>query len=824
MPAITSAGSGAWNSVTANSPWPSGTIPVSGDTVTIAATHAVTIPDGYAAVCGNSPAAAGVVLQVNGTLTVGGGASGSLQVKGGVAVAPAQALTLNAGSTLFIDGDGNHGQRYLLDCGYRGQFLCNGTAGAHVTVKGGTAATVAGGATPAGLTSGTSSPKTVCAFTDFSYFGTSSAVADGPNFTLNLNYGGSAADWQILLTDCKFDNCGIVQAGSPNPCDGSRFELTRCSWTNSLGPRALEYARDASTTGGTYFLQGCSFDATARFNLTTNLSVTGCYFGGSIVSLGTARWAAFSGNFTRSTLSGSDWYNSLGDFVGNYVFGDTVITNAHGVSFGQGDYDHVCDANVFEAPLADQAGDIVMAAGTLGAGTRRNLTVTRNLVLPNAAGVVFGKLVSFLGDRFTVGIEHNTITSTDARTNLECGLAEYGEGYAGRAGMFSSIRSNIAWTPAGKNPGAFLYRGSGGGTTADSTTDAVAPANASNNAGNNLIATTGGITTAVPKAGYLDGVTAVTAMFSTTTGLGSGDVTSDPAFVDSSRNLAKWGLDNQSTGGTVAQALAKIAADPTRIADLLSYVRAGFRPTASAYNGATYSGDAATTDAAGTALTGTVGAMAYFAPGPVVATTYTLSGPTSGMVNAASTNFTVTPDGTTSGTVTPASTGAGTFSPTSLTWTGDSVAKTFTYTPTSTAGSPHSISITSSPVLAYSGSPIAYAVTGPLAAGTASFVTSGTGGISVSATDATNGTAPYAHQWQRSITSGAGFTDLSGKTALTAIDTTASAGILYYYRLKYTDSAGTPAVIYSGQVSAQLYSGGPIWTGPSNIFSGGLVR
>jgi hypothetical protein len=94
-----------------------------------------------------------------------------------------------------------------------------------------------------------------------------------------------------------------------------------------------------------------------------------------------------------------------------------------------------------------------------------------------------------------------------------------------------------------------------------------------------------------------------------------------------------------------------------------------------------------------------------------VATTYTLSGPTSGVVSVASTNFTVTPDGTTSGTVTLHTTGSGTFLPGStLTWTGDSLPKSFTYTPSSISGSPHSISITSSPVLIYTGSPISYTV------------------------------------------------------------------------------------------------------------------
>lgn len=81
------------------------------------------------------------------------------------------------------------------------------------------------------------------------------------------------------------------------------------------------------------------------------------------------------------------------------------------------------------------------------------------------------------------------------------------------------------------------------------------------------------------------------------------------------------------------------------------------------------------------------------------ATAYTFTGPGSGVVNAASTVFTLTPNGTYTGTITPASTGLGTFSPTSLTWAADASAKTFTYTPTTTAGSPHTISTTSSPAL-----------------------------------------------------------------------------------------------------------------------------
>ncbi|MCX6790926.1 MAG: peptidoglycan-binding domain-containing protein, partial [Candidatus Gribaldobacteria bacterium] len=68
-------------------------------------------------------------------------------------------------------------------------------------------------------------------------------------------------------------------------------------------------------------------------------------------------------------------------------------------------------------------------------------------------------------------------------------------------------------------------------------------------------------------------------------------------------------------------------------------------------------------------------------PAPVAgnATSYTITGPTSGTVGVPVT-LTLTPNGIYSGTI---SIGGGSFSPTSLTWSGDASAKTFTHTPTS---------------------------------------------------------------------------------------------------------------------------------------------
>jgi Carbohydrate esterase, sialic acid-specific acetylesterase len=109
----------------------------------------------------------------------------------------------------------------------------------------------------------------------------------------------------------------------------------------------------------------------------------------------------------------------------------------------------------------------------------------------------------------------------------------------------------------------------------------------------------------------------------------------------------------------------------------------------------TYHYQAYATNATGTAKSGDQA----FTTTAAVATSYTLIGPTSGVLNVASSVFTVTPNGAYTGTITPGSTGAGTFAPASLTFTNSSAPQTFTYTPTTTTGSPHVISAVSNPAL-----------------------------------------------------------------------------------------------------------------------------
>lgn len=112
-----------------------------------------------------------------------------------------------------------------------------------------------------------------------------------------------------------------------------------------------------------------------------------------------------------------------------------------------------------------------------------------------------------------------------------------------------------------------------------------------------------------------------------------------------------------------------------------------------------------------------------------------------------------------------------------------------------------------------------------LAAGTASFVSSGSAGIVVTATDASGGATPYAYQWQRNedggsysnISNGGG---VSGATTLTLTDGSATTGILYGYRLVYTDDDSDTAT--SNAVTAQIYSGGPLEGGGCAVFGNGV--
>lgn len=91
-----------------------------------------------------------------------------------------------------------------------------------------------------------------------------------------------------------------------------------------------------------------------------------------------------------------------------------------------------------------------------------------------------------------------------------------------------------------------------------------------------------------------------------------------------------------------------------------------------------------------------------------------------------------------------------------------------------------------------------------LTAGSPSVTVISSTSLQVTATAPFGGTAPYTYQWQRSTSSGSGFSNISGATTLTYTDTGLTQGTLYYYRLIVTDALSATAT--SAETSDRPYS------------------
>lgn len=146
--------------------------------------------------------------------------------------------------------------------------------------------------------------------------------------------------------------------------------------------------------------------------------------------------------------------------------------------------------------------------------------------------------------------------------------------------MFSSIRSDLSWDTSARG---YVFSNM---TAVPTNNDVITGANLDYN-GKYNVATGAGNTINGSAGQSLDGYQNL----KITASPGAHDVTGDPQFVDKTRNLATWGQITQGADGTVAGALAKIAANPALIysasdgTTLIPWVRAGFTPTNTAYRG-----------------------------------------------------------------------------------------------------------------------------------------------------------------------------------------------------------------------------------------------
>lgn len=541
MAARTTAANGSWS---AGATWVGGVAPGIGDTATIE--HAVTINTTDVTV-GTSPVAGSdvIVIKGSGSLTL---VSANLYVRGGIELQDSCQLIITAGygvefvpTNAATPSTARYACKIGADHNNLPGIVCNGLISNRCFIR-----TTAGSATTAyaQLTDGTGwlqAGLVQAVYTDFSRLG------DSTNPALRCSPGSTGV---VSFNNCTFDSCGRVDQtfGITNSCT---YEFVDCKFTNSLDTENLHISTSATITTGTRRLIRNAFDKTCKFYPAEDFTIQSNYFNLSFETTN-GDWADFSGNFIRQNSSYPE-FNAAGDVTGNYFYyDDAVESNPHYLQVLGYTRDQTIRGNIFDTSVDQpgQDGDCILLATPASACTA---TITNNLIVRGEGGKSVGTLFSALGNANTSIIcNHNTMYTGHQG-------AAVGETYVGFAGMLQSFKNNVFVS----------YNGGEGYKLYDSGVDNAVPdivtsANANYNCGYQLLAGSN-----LKGYNHLE--------FSSGSP-GANDIDEDPGFVDGSRRLVTW--DSYVGGpGTQGDAFVRIAANPTLIASLITWVSEGFYVT-----------------------------------------------------------------------------------------------------------------------------------------------------------------------------------------------------------------------------------------------------
>lgn len=530
-----------------------------------------------------------------------------------------------------------------------------GTTGKHCTVSSVITGSAARGAIHSGIQSSgyLQGAQLTATYTDFSNLG----GVDYNSFHMYTSSSGNTAS----MTDCTVNGCGQVQfAGIVS---GTSVTVERTVWSNSLGSLCVQTS-GGEISAGVRVMHECVFDHTVAFYSGTGWTIEDNYFGDGISATATVYGVPFKNNLVRCDTTSSTY----GAWDNCYIVNQSP-SNPHVLSPTTNSTSFTLSNLIIECPESDGAGDMIMHASNNTAGV---LTVQDSILLPTLDGEAPGGFVSYLGSvNCRIKVNHNTIVTTGTG---ETGV-NFGETYAGTAGMIVELQSNIFWTPVGQTAGVKVARKNAG----SAVQDVVDPDYFDYNWGWNLAVGNHG--RGCHSWSFVNDMWNVGDPSDPATnnaadaGIDDHGGNGSPGFFDATRNIATWAQTFHATDGTVDAALAIIAADPAEIAKestgLIDWVRDGFRPTSYLLHNAGH-------DSAD------IGAMDYLETG-----TYTLAAPATatGKTGVASGNFTIALAANQypgSIVVTPAAAGvAGTFTPATVTLTDADRTKTVTFTPTS---------------------------------------------------------------------------------------------------------------------------------------------
>ncbi len=618
MATFTTNQTGNWS---ASSTWtatpPSGG-PGIGDTVVFGGAHTVTIDSAA------GPSANGIVKLGTGSGTCLSGsttgtctlviANGNQLWLRGNAISQSGGLFYfsvgtTAGASLIFDPPNNSTQFSITTASGFGAFLAsNGTTGQHSTIK--TDFTRASGSGVNGFIGDQNRGVYLATYTDFTNLGTSSA------WGVCSNAWASDPNPDVTITNCTFTNSNYQFI----PLTGYNWDhnltFQNNSFTSSVGQLAdgshnscADFAPDHNGSVGTRLVDSNSFDL-AVYSISRQIKWTNNCFGGGTQFQPSSAWVDdtyFNNNFVYFDDSSGEIVELFGSakncvFYNTHAGGHYILMNVAGS----------INNCLFMGTGASGNGDLIFPADDSNPSSFKY-----NICLPSTStGQSPGVFLSCVSNtQGAITCEHNTY----AAYNNDGGMIRTNETLSNYVGEIASCRGNIIWSPSATSKCWAIGVSSSGTNFADAVTVAGYNGFFNPNTGTDLWNTS---TSQSGVTGYDTVKTAVNHNFPNTA-IGTGDIVGDPQFVDSTRILETW--DTMQGGpGTAADALAKIAANTALIAQattgVLAWIRAGWAPTNSAYQNASYPADSSTVDAAGTSWPGGgpgIGAIAYVAAAPV---------------------------------------------------------------------------------------------------------------------------------------------------------------------------------------------------------------
>lgn len=367
------------------------------------------------------------------------------------------------------------------------------------------------------------------------------------------NIAGAVIGGECQIDHWIFDADSISDSFWPLPqIQGDKdFIMNNCSFLNPSATVCWFF--DDVTTGSR--------------TLQNNVFVSELYWSGDATWDGLVLLGGTNGDgVNKGTIQNSFVDPAAGSGLNGFVFS---VVKDNFVYYPTGDNPHFLfatpdestefDGNVFEfgSDWSSDPGDCILCTG--GGSISHTTIIKNNIELPNASGRQSGTMASLWADTYNdIQIYNNTFYTG---VNVEDD---------GSVSLVSAFYNNLSYGPNGQNLTSF----SGGGIVEDVYDDA------DYNSAQNL------------SDPYVDN-----SKFAISPG--TNDFNADPSFVDSTRDLAKWAVEELgSSSGT--EALRRIDAinaliaqnDPNdsnynvngTVNNLLTYIKTGFSPTNSDYS------------------------------------------------------------------------------------------------------------------------------------------------------------------------------------------------------------------------------------------------